>query len=121
MRWTSLSGSAIGLTTFTGPGTGAVELTMSGLQDIGNGTITTNAGITATINRAIEAGGGIAKNARSLTNLRRRQIFREPQHIMRRGSDLATDFFCKLLRFDSAAASRNVGRSPCSGETLFAN
>ena len=54
MRWTSLSGSAIGLTMFTGPGTGAVELIMSGLQDIGNGTIITNAGTTVTTESAIK-------------------------------------------------------------------
>ncbi len=40
---------------------------MFGIRDTGNGTITAKCGITATINRAIEAGGGIVKNALWLT------------------------------------------------------
>ena len=53
---------------FTGLGTGMAELITSGIRDTGNGTITAKCGIMATINRAIEAGGGIVKNARWLSN-----------------------------------------------------
>jgi hypothetical protein len=52
---------------FTVPGTGTAEFITFGLQDLGNGIITINAGTTATINLAMGAGAGIVKNARWLT------------------------------------------------------
>ena len=54
MQSTSPSGSVIGLTMFTGLVTGAAEFIMSGLQDIGNGTIITYAGTTVTTESAIK-------------------------------------------------------------------
>jgi hypothetical protein len=58
---------AIGVTIATGLGIGTAELITFGIRDTGNGTITAKCGITATINRAIEAGGGVVKNALWLT------------------------------------------------------
>ncbi len=86
---------------FTGLGTGTAELITFGIRDTGNGTITAKCGVTATINRAIEAGGGIVKNARWLHNLGR-QIFPELTAIGSRGGAwirLPT-FSVKPLRFD---------------------
>ena len=71
----------------TARGIGTDQFITSGRRDIGNRIIITNAGTTATMNRATGAGGGIVKE-RALALELGRQIFPELTAIASRGGGL---------------------------------